>query len=477
MVWRSLLPLCLLAAPAAASNAVDALLLRGESAGGLRALLLLHAATAADSAQQGEALMRTGQSFERDGKPDSAIACYQEAVARHAGAGERAALVDALLLRRGPGDATRALDLIGPHPSQETVLSEDEVAGVEGQRAWALYLVSQGDSALRLMRSYKYWLLRASNPFEREWRYRLAVLEQDHGDLQRAASMLALLAVESRFKDEDILGDLKDASTKLGIKASVEMSMRQQRRDSDVAEKVVLDRMGARRVSFSGTDGFPLSGIVFAPPGASRHRAVVTLSPPNAIVEDFDSLAAGFTRAGYATILLDVRGSGFSVDASVPLPETWRGRETRLQSAVARDVAPALRALDAAARVDTTRFLLIGVGATAPIAVEAASLDPRARYLALVGPEAAPTDRGILRARIARMGRPTFFQVPAFDNGTFPLVEALYESTDRRTSRISDSVLAGRGALNFHYDAAALSRLIRWLNESWGVAATRPTRR
>jgi len=421
--------------------------------------------------------MRAGQSFERDGKPDSAISCYQEAVARHAGPGERTALVDALLLRRGPGDATRALDLIPPRPRQENVLSEDEVAEREGRRAWALYLASQGDSALHLMRSYQHWLLQPSSPFEREWRYRLAVLEQDHGDLQRAASILALLAVESRFKDKDILADLEDASTKLGIKTRVEASMIQQRRDSDGAENAVLASMGARRVSFSGADGFPLSGIVFAPPRASRSRAVVVLSPPNAIVEDFDSLATGLGRAGYAMILLDVRGSGFSVEASVPLHETWRGRETRLQSAVARDVAPALRALAAAARVDTTRFLLIGVGPTTPIAVEAASLDPRVRCMVLVSPEAAPTDCGIMRARIARLGRPTFFQIPAREAGTLPLVEALYESADPRTSRISDSELSGRGAQSFRYDASALPRLIRWLNEVWGVAATRPTRR
>lgn len=478
LAWRPLVLAVLLASPAGASDAVDALLLRGGSATQLRALLFQHAAIASDSAQQGEALFRAGQSFERDDRPDSAIGCYQEAVAHHGGPRARDALVDVLLRRRGPDDPARALELIGTRPGQETDLSGSDAAEGEGRRAWALYLAGQGDSALRLMRRNEHWLLSPGNPFERGWRYRLALLEQDHGDLRRATSMLALLAVESRFKDADVLGDLKDAASRLGAGPSIQATMGRQRRESDQAEKIVLDSMSARRVSFSGADGFPLSGIVFAPPGGGRSRAVVALSPPDEIVEHFDSLAIGLRRAGYALMLLDVRGSGFSVDSRVPLPETWRGRETQLQSDVARDVAPALRALARATRVDTTRFLVVGLGPTAPIAVEAATLDRRIRCLLLVSPEPAPTDRGIMRARLAGLRRPTFFQILAGEAATIPLAEALYQAAGPRTSRISDSEVGMGGAQSFHYDRSALPRFIRWLNENWTVgAATPPARR
>jgi pimeloyl-ACP methyl ester carboxylesterase len=266
--------------------------------------------------------------------------------------------------------------------------------------------------------------------------------------------------------------DLQDAIDRSGARQTVEVAMRQQRTDSDLAEKVVLDMLRARRVGFTGLDGARLSGIVFGSRGAARARAVVALTPPDTPVESFDSLAVGLRRAGYALILMDVRGSGFSVDRSTPLPETWHGREVELQSKVARDVEPALRALAQAAHVDTSRYLLVGIGTTASSAVEAATLDPRARALLLISPDPSPTDRGLVRARLTRLKRPVFFQIPSFDVATIPYVEALYESTDQRISRISDSELAGSGAQSFHYDSSALPRLIRWLNESWASASS-----
>jgi len=196
---------------------------------------------------------------------------------------------------------------------------------------------------------------------------------------------------------------------------------------------------------------------------------VVGLTPPDTPIEFFDSLAVGLRRAGYALILMDVRGSGFSVDQHAPLPESWHDREVEMEKKVTGDVRPALRALAKAATIDTSRYLLIGISRTAPIAVQAAGGDSRARVLMLISPDAAPSDRGILRSRLVRLGRPVFFQVPSFDVSTMPFVEALYESTNQRTSRISDSELAGYGAQSFHYDASAMPRLIRWLNESWST--------
>ena len=114
---------------------------------------------------------------------------------------------------------------------------------------------------------------------------------------------------------------------------------------------------------------------------------------------------------------------------------------------------------------------------TATIAVDAASRDPRVRALMLISPDAAPTDRGIVRTKLARLGRPVFFQVPSFDVATMPFVQALYESTNQRVSRISDSELAGYGAQSFHYDASALPRLTRWLNESWTTPSRTAPRR
>src|SRR5262249_34619658 len=152
---------------------------------------------------------------------------------------------------------------------------------------------------------------------------------------------------------------------------AVEMAMRQQRKEMDLADKAALDELKAQRVLFKGTDGGALSGIVFGSKGTKRARAVVGLIPPDTPIEFFDSLAVGMRRAGYALLLMEVRGSGFSVDGNAPLPETWHDREVEMESKVAGDVRPALRALAKAATIDTSRYLVIGIGRTSPIAIEA----------------------------------------------------------------------------------------------------------
>ena len=473
-VFAALLLLATLAASASASAQVDTLLLQGRTAPEVRALLRRHAETARDTVERGEALYYLGMSYEREGKRDSAIACYQGAVTYRNNDEDRKALMDALLRRRGSSDPAQVLRVLA-RPARNVIGQPSrDVAEWNGRQAWALYLSGQGDSALRVMRASEYWLLQPINPMQREWRYRLGVIEEDYGDIRRAMDVLGLLAVESRFMDRDVMHDLSDALKRAGASgSSVELAMRQQRTEMDVADKTALDALKAQRVLFKGTDGAQLSGIVFGSKGTKRARAVVGFTPPDTPIEFFDSLAVGLRRAGYALILMEVRGSGFSVDRNAPLPESWREREVEMEAKVAGDVRPALRALAKAATIDTSRYLVVGIGLTSPIALQAAASDSRARLLMLISPDVAPSDRGIMRARLVKLGRPVFFQIPSFDVATMPFVEALYESTNQRTSRISDSELAGYGAQSFHYDSTALPRLIRWLNESWSPAPRR----
>ena len=465
------------ATPSFGSAAVDSLLLQAKTTAELRALLRDHAETARDSLERGEALYYLGMSYEREGKRDSAIVYYEGAVARRNDDQERKALMDALLRRRRPGDAERVMRVLARRPHNVIGEPARDVAEWNGRRAWALYQMGHGDSALHLMRASQYFLVQPINPMQREWRYRAGVMEEDNGDIQHAVEVLGLLAVESRFKDRDLMVDLGDALKRTATNAStVELAMKQERTDMDLSDKAALDALGARRVLFKGLDGAQLSGIVVGGRGARRLRPVVALTPPDTPVESFDSLAVGLRRAGYAMILMDVRGSGFSVDEDAPLPESWHDREEQMEAKVSRDIGPALRALAKAASVDTSRYLLVGIGSTAKIAVDAATRDPRARALLLVSPDAAPTNRGIMRAQLVRLNRPVFFQVPSFDVGTMPFVEALYESSNQRISRISDSELAGYGAQSFHYDASAMPRLLRWLNESWTPSKSAPRR-
>jgi alpha-beta hydrolase superfamily lysophospholipase len=218
-------------------------------------------------------------------------------------------------------------------------------------------------------------------------------------------------------------------------------------------------------VRFSGRDGFPLSGVVLTPPLKTRSRAAVLLIAPGDTVADYDSLGLALERAGVAVMLMDVRGSGGSVAPVCPLPDTWEGRQERLHALTARDVRDALRALARVASIDTSRYLVGGIGSTASIAVEAAEIDRRVRALLLVSPKPASVDRGPMRARLTRLRLPVFFQSGSGDFESAPLTEALYQAGNRGSSRVAEARAADGGAAQFQLGPSVSARFIRWLDE------------
>jgi len=146
---------------------------------------------------------------------------------------------------------------------------------------------------------------------------------------------------------------------------------------------------------------------------------------------------------------------------------------------VADDVRAAMAALAREAKADTTRYLLVGVGATASIAVQAAQRDRRARLLMLVSPAPSPVDRGVMHATVAELRRPVYFQSAGDDVSTWALIDVLYRACDQSASRVSESEKWGSDATLFRFDPKILVRFKQWLSESWpppGRRATPPSR-
>ncbi|HEY3215914.1 MAG TPA: hypothetical protein VGK93_05435 [Candidatus Eisenbacteria bacterium] len=464
---------------ARASEPVDRLLIEAATPEALRARLLSHAAAVPDSGrvEKGEAWYYAGLSYDRDGLVDSAIVCYQQAYDQRGETGERDALVDALLLRDGPGDPARALALLR-RPAAATELSTSwDPFDFDGRQVWALYLGGQTDSALQLLHTMPASLYDERNPLGREWRYRAGLMELEHGDPTVAYVHLTPLALASRLKDADVMQMMREIGDKTGAWSHLQTAMNRELAVRDRDELLMLNGLKARRVRFQAEDGFPLGGIVFAPSGSRRARAAVILLPHDIGFGTYDSLCTGLRRAGYASVLLELRGAGGSVDRSCPLPGTWRGRETRMQSQVARDVVFALRALAMATPVDTTAYLVVGDGPTASIAIEAAELDPRVRLLVLLSPAPCPVDLGPSRARLEATRLPTFFEVPAEDMQSLPVADAWNRAADPRASRVVESERVGHAAQVFRYDREALLRLRRWLDETWLAGRGRAPRR
>jgi hypothetical protein len=461
-------------APALAQpTASDDLLFAAPTGTSLRACLLAYADTAAahDSLEAGRALAYAALSFSRDGEPDSAAALYQRALDIDHRPERRIGLAAALVARLARGDAERAREVlreIQPSNWKEPDVTE---ATRQGLFAWTHYLSGRADSAALLMAPVERWL-----SVQQEWRYRMACVAFERSEWTRAVTLLTPLAVASRNSDNDVMGLLKMSAEKMNSDRHLEAWLLEQILQRDNLEGELIAELGARRVSFVASDDFRLAGILLTPSARGRPRAAVVLMAPEDTLAYYDTLSIGLRRMGLAVMLVEQRGSGRSVGPRCPLPGAWAGRETQMQIRSAEDVRAAVTALAREAGADTSRYLVIGVGSTAPIAVEAARLDPRAGVLMLVSPAPSPVDRGPMRATLAAVRRPVYFQTGPEEFTSWPVVDSLYRACDQRASRISDTDDYGTHAKLFRRNPKILERFSRWLAESWPPPAPRATR-
>jgi dienelactone hydrolase len=457
----------------AQQHASDEMLFAAPNGTALRACLLAYADTVAarDSLEAARALAYGGTSFSRDGEPDSAVALYQRAFDLDGRPERRIALAEALVARLAKGDAERAREILrGIQPSNwmEPDVTETTRQGLFG---WAHYLAGRADSAALLLAPVEPWL-----SAHQEWRYRMACVALERSDWARAFALLTPLAVASRNSDSDVAEMLRVSTTKMNAGRHLQTWLLQEIRKRDQMEDELLAELGARRVSFTASDNFRLAGMLLTPSTHRRPRAAVLLLTPEDTLTYYDSLAVGLRRMGLAVMLLELRGSGRSVGPTCPLSGAWKGRETQMRMRSAADVRAAVTAMAREAKVDTSRYLVIGVGATAPIAVEAARLDPRVGVLLLVSPDPSPVDRGPMRATLAAVRRPVYFQTGPEEFTTWPVVDSLYRACDQRASRIADTDDYGTHAKLFRRSPKILERFRRWLEESWPTPAPRATR-
>lgn len=468
-------PCILLLAVAAAARAdqaaLDAVLdaQRDRAASRPRVVAYAESIAARDPAMAALALDAAGTGFARDGEPDSAVACFERALALEPVPPRRITLAAALIARLGGGDAARARAVLRPILSITPQLPDPTQAPQQGWYAWGHYLSGHADSAATLFAPIDSWL--SPQP---EWRYRLGCVAFDRAEWIRVMQLLTPLAVRSRMADRDVMELLDRASDQLGAQRRLKPMLMHEVVDRDKIEDELLTDLRARRVGYTAADGFPLSGTLVVPPRATRPRSAVVLMAPGDTIASYDSLASGLARLGFAVLLTELRGSGRSVAPGCPSPESWRGRETRMEALVAGDVRRALLALAREAKADTTRYLVVGVGESGPIAIEAAARDRRIPALLLVSPVAPPIERGPLRAILARLKRPVYFQTGPEDFTTWGLIETLYQACDPRASRVADSDKPGHLATLFRRDPMVLARFKQWLAETWPAAKPAP---
>ncbi|MBI5711410.1 MAG: hypothetical protein HZC42_14085 [Candidatus Eisenbacteria bacterium] len=463
----ALLPLLALVLAAAAHAGLPAsrarvLLTVADSPAALRAGLLAIADSieAADRYGAGEAHYFAGLSYDRAALPESALACYRRAVMLRGGNEELFALSDLLLRRRDAGDVAEALRWLEPALAGSPDGDAAARAALQGRVAWAQFLADRPDSAAALFEPLEPRLALRS-----EWRYRLARVAMARGDYRRVVDMLIPNAVLSRTSDLEVLDLLERASDKLGMLRRVKDEVRRAIEVRDRVERAHAAALGGQRVRFSASDGFPLGGLAVPAAGTRRHRAAVIVVAAGDTLLAYDSLVVALRAHGVSVMLLDPRGSGWSVAPACPMPEAWVGRQQATHARVALDVRDALRALARVTPVDTGAYLAAGAGSSASIAVEAATVDRRIRALLLVSPTPAPVDRGTTCSRLARLQLPAFFQIAPEDyTVTWEITDALYQAGNRAASRVADSASPGHGAAQFAADPALARRFTAWLD-------------
>lgn len=454
------------------------LLIECRTPGELRARLEAYADSTfgRDSFGSGEACAVLGASFSRSGARDSALAWCTRALDRRGDTEDRLAVADLLLDRRRGDDVARVTAQLRKY--LEAIEAPGARAPYQARLAWALHLAARSDTAAAMFAEIEGDLASSL-----EWSARMGRTALAAGRPGAAMRWLMPVAMASRGLAADIMDSLNAAAAAMPAgspRRDLAALVAGQVAALDREQARRLDAFHARRVTFNADDGFPLAGAWLAAADSARHLGAVVLLEPGGDPTVCDSLAGALLRANLAVLLLDRRGSGASVGPACPTPFAWHGREEALDRRCARDVRDGLRALARATPLDTSRYVVAGIGEAATTAVRAALLDPRARALLLVSPSPHPVDRGVVRAGIAKLQRPIFFQLAPEDFLLFELTDVLYQAGLRPVSRVSDSHGGGQGAAQFRDDPAIAPRLIRWLAETLPPPARpvpRPARR
>lgn len=435
---------------------LDGLLLSTGSPDSLRARLETYAATTPNPVEAARALTYRGLSFERGASLDSAIACYRRADARARVPEAHEALVQALLRRHSDADVQAVIAMLEREQQME------DTEGMEAARVdpsilgWAYVLGGQPKRGIAILKPLEARLTQSV-----EWRYRLARAYYTADQPGLALPFLLDLGLASRMQDREVARMLTAIEKRLGPNSHLRERLTEAQRRHDEGEANVLSRLHGRRVRVRASDGTLVGGAMFADSGATRLRSAVVIAALGDEPATYDSLTTALRQQGFAVFVLDPRGSGWSVQPEVSLPDTWDGRQEALESRVARDVPAALGALGRLAHADTTVCLGVGVGSMAPVIVAAAARDRHIRALALLDPITSPVTRGATLASFTAIQLPAYAQV-----GSRARFDQAFDDTllhaGPPASRLETTTTQGFGAGQFG-SPGLTEKFIRWL--------------
>jgi dienelactone hydrolase len=215
---------------------------------------------------------------------------------------------------------------------------------------------------------------------------------------------------------------------------------------------------GGTEVSYATSDGVKISATLRVPPGRAPRPvpAVVLVHQLGGDRHDFNALLPALGRAGYATLVYDIRGTGRSngmVDGTVVRPGTDR---TAYVATMRRDVVAALRYLRGRPEIDGARIAVVASSVGGNVAIAASGVVGGPRATVAVSPvtgAAGPVGRDLRR-------RPRRVLVIA-DRAEIGFAWTLVRSIER-PRRVALAQREGHGVMLLP-DRAVRAEIVDWL--------------
>lgn len=128
-----------------------------------------------------------------------------------------------------------------------------------------------------------------------------------------------------------------------------------------------------RTVTFKTFDGVDVSADFYAPQSSAAAPIAILLHMEQGDRRDWAAFAAGLSRAGFAALAVDLRGHG--VDATTAARDAVAQRLPVVFAEMFQDVRAAYDWLAPQPGVDRARFVLLGAGMGASVALRYAAED------------------------------------------------------------------------------------------------------
>ncbi len=162
-------------------------------------------------------------------------------------------------------------------------------------------------------------------------------------------------------------------------------------------EPVPKAKLSTQHITFETNEKVPVTIVgSYTPPAAvspgQRAPMVILLHMQGADRAAFGPLVPALRQAGFAVLAIDLRGHGESVEpASLKLHSKVEEGDSRVFRDMVNDVDAAYRWMARRPEVDPARFVLVGAGLGAGVALEYAARDKSVDALVLMAPGSDPS--------------------------------------------------------------------------------------